>query len=80
MRLTARDQRAALMCVIRHKSSQHEYLTPPQRRAVRSVAGEALTFSESDLQIHEPNCYIVPAYYSRESILDDPKVFKEIWF
>ena len=26
---------------------------------MRSVAGEALTFSESDLQIYEPNCYIV---------------------
>ena len=36
-----------------------------QRRAVRSVASEALTFSGSDLQIYEPNCCILPAYYSR---------------
>lgn len=41
------------------------HLVAYQGRAVRFVAGEALTFSESDLQIYEPNCYIVPAVNSR---------------
>ena len=34
---------------------------------MRPVAGEALTFSESDLQIYEPNCYVVEKAISRST-------------
>ena len=34
---------------------------------MKSMSGEALTFSESDLQIYEPNCYIVEKAISRST-------------